>query len=168
MPLTVVSAGLQHGDREKTIADFRLTTRTFYVNNPIVQFWYWHSEHLLPPPISSHLGGVHAAVSPARGAVCQRRLIGLCALLCLPSPIPPLTPFFSGGVVVNYHTEHHMYATVPCYHLAGLHAAIKHDLPPTPDGILAVWRVIADVLAEQKHDPLYCQPIALPNSNKVA
>ena len=51
---------MDHGDEKKTIADFRLSTRTFYVNNPIVQFWYWQ---------------------------------------------------------MNYHTEHHMYANVPCYHL---------------------------------------------------
>jgi fatty acid desaturase len=36
-----------------------------------------------------------------------------------------------------------MYAAVPCYNLAALHEAIKHDLPPTPDGIVAVWQVIA-------------------------
>jgi len=32
-----------------------------------------------------------------------------------------------------------MYAAVPCYNLAELHEAIKHDLPPTPDGLVAVW-----------------------------
>jgi fatty acid desaturase len=40
---------------------------------------------------------------------------------------------------MNWHTEHHMYAAVPCYNLAELHEAIKHDLPPTPDGLVAVW-----------------------------
>jgi len=36
---------------------------------------------------------------------------------------------------MNYHTEHHMYAAVPCYNLARLHALIKHDLPPCPHGL---------------------------------
>ena len=30
---------------------------------------------------------------------------------------------------MNFHTEHHMYAAVPCYHLGKLHRAIAHDLP---------------------------------------
>jgi fatty acid desaturase len=48
---------------------------------------------------------------------------------------------------MNYHIEHHMYANVPCYNLAELHEAIKHDLPPTPDGLLAVWRDIGAAMA---------------------
>ena len=47
---------------------------------------------------------------------------------------------------MNFHIEHHMYANVPCYHLAELHEAIKHELPPTPDGILAVWRDIVKAM----------------------
>lgn len=50
---------------------------------------------------------------------------------------------------MNWHIEHHMYANVPCYNLAALHAAIKHDLPPTPDGIVGVWSDIARVLAAE-------------------
>ena len=46
-----------------------------------------------------------------------------------------------------------MYANVPCYRLADLHAAIKHDLPPTPVGLVAVWREIVDILEKQKVDP---------------
>lgn len=42
-----------------------------------------------------------------------------------------------------------MYANVPCYHLAALHEAIKHDLPPTPVGIAGVWRDIVRALAAQ-------------------
>ena len=56
---------------------------------------------------------------------------------------------------MNYHTEHHMYPTVPCYHLGRLHAAIRHDLPPCPIGIRAVWREIAAILRKQEQDPTY-------------
>jgi fatty acid desaturase len=77
--------GLPHGNfGTETVNDFRLNTRTFYLNNSLVRFWYWH---------------------------------------------------------MNYHTEHHMYAAVPCYHLAELHQAIKHELPPSPDGLVEVWTV---------------------------
>ena len=43
---------------------------------------------------------------------------------------------------MNFHIEHHMYAAVPCYRLAQLHQAIRHDLPPTPHGLKAVWQEI--------------------------
>ena len=44
---------------------------------------------------------------------------------------------------MNYHTEHHMYAAVPCYRLGRLHKLIRDDLPPTPRGLVAAWRDIA-------------------------
>ena len=53
---------------------------------------------------------------------------------------------------MNFHIEHHMYAMVPCYHLAELHAAIKHDLPPTPNGIAAVWRDVAAAMAREERE----------------
>ena len=63
---------------------------------------------------------------------------------------------------MNWHIEHHMYAAVPCYHLAALHNAIEHDLPPTPNGLVEVWTVISDVLQKQEQDPTYFQPIRIP------
>lgn len=45
---------------------------------------------------------------------------------------------------MNFHCEHHMYSAVPCYNLEALHAAIKHDCPKPPVGIIAVWREIAE------------------------
>ena len=55
-----------------------------------------------------------------------------------------------------------MYANVPCYNLPALHAAIKHDLPPTPDGLWGVWTVIHKALREQAADPSYKLPVELP------
>jgi len=62
---------------------------------------------------------------------------------------------------MNYHIEHHMYANVPCYNLGRLHQAIKHVLPPTPNGILEVWKVIVVQLQKQNEDAKYYQPISL-------
>jgi fatty acid desaturase len=39
---------------------------------------------------------------------------------------------------VNYHAGHYVHAAVPHRHLADLHLAIKHDLPPTPSGLAEV------------------------------
>jgi fatty acid desaturase len=56
---------------------------------------------------------------------------------------------------MNFHIEHHMYAAVPCYNLGRLHRAIKHDLPPSPVGLIATWQEIIAILRKQKHDPTY-------------
>jgi fatty acid desaturase len=63
---------------------------------------------------------------------------------------------------MNFHIEHHMYAAVPCYHLAQLHEAIKHDLPPSPDGLYATWKEIITILRQQKRDPAYQYVPPLP------
>lgn len=67
---------------------------------------------------------------------------------------------------MNYHTEHHMYAAVPCYHLGRLHRLIKHDLPSTPHGLVAVWREICAILEKQTIDPAYQHEVALPATAK--
>jgi fatty acid desaturase len=56
---------------------------------------------------------------------------------------------------MNYHTEHHMYAAVPCYNLGKLHAAIAADLPHCPAGLVESWRGIRAILERQKVDPAY-------------
>ena len=63
---------------------------------------------------------------------------------------------------MNYHTEHHMYAAVPCYNLGRLHAMIRHDLPPCPDGLVAVWCEIASIQLRQEKDPSYVHQPLLP------
>ena len=64
---------------------------------------------------------------------------------------------------MNYHTEHHMYAAVPCYHLGRLHALIRQDLPPCPHGLVAVWREIATIQARQEKDPTYQYQAPIPS-----
>lgn len=63
---------------------------------------------------------------------------------------------------MNYHIEHHMYAAVPCYQLAELHRLIAADLPPTPRGLVGVWREITRILRRQRIDPDYRYPPPLP------
>lgn len=68
---------------------------------------------------------------------------------------------------MNYHIEHHMYAAVPCYNLKAAHNAIKHDLPPTPNGLWEVWLVITAVLEKQAKDPAYVMTVDLPSGPVV-
>jgi fatty acid desaturase len=56
---------------------------------------------------------------------------------------------------MNYHTEHHMYAAVPCYNLPKLHEYVKADLPPSPRGLVGAWREIAGILRRQEVEPRY-------------
>jgi len=67
---------------------------------------------------------------------------------------------------MNYHTEHHMYAAVPCYQLDQLHHLIKSDLPPCPHGLVATWQAIAEIQRIQKTNPAY-QHVALLPKNPV-
>lgn len=65
---------------------------------------------------------------------------------------------------MNFHTEHHMYAAVPCYKLGKLHRTIKYDLPPCPVGIVATWKEIAAIQKIQKEKPEYQYVAPLPNA----
>lgn len=81
-------------------------------------------------------------------------------LCCRTFTVNPVVQFLYWHM--NYHTEHHMYAAVPCYRLGKLHRAIQHELPPTPRGIIATWRDIAAIQAIQKDNPKYQHVAAIP------
>ena len=63
---------------------------------------------------------------------------------------------------MNYHTEHHMFAAVPCYNLGKLHAQIEDDLPPSPRGLYAAWKQLLPILDRQRVDPQYQYMQELP------
>lgn len=63
---------------------------------------------------------------------------------------------------MNYHTEHHMYAAVPCYNLGKLHRLIRHDMPHCPNGLCETWTQIWDILEKQEQDPDYQYRPELP------
>lgn len=63
---------------------------------------------------------------------------------------------------MNYHTEHHMFAAVPCYNLPKLHRLIKSDMPPCPNGLYETWTGIAAILKRQKSEPGYQYEAPLP------
>jgi len=82
-------------------------------------------------------------------------------LCCRTFTLNPVVQFLYWHM--NYHTEHHMYAAVPCYRLGKLHKTIKHDLPPCPHGISATWMEIAAIQKRQDEDPAYQYAAPLPN-----
>jgi len=87
----------QHAGLPGNVPDFRLCSRTVYLNR-FLEFMYWH---------------------------------------------------------MNYHTDHHLYAGVPCYRLAQLHRVLKADMPDCPRGLIATWRGINAIFRKQKSDPRY-------------
>lgn len=100
----------------------------------------------------------------------------LCALpqhICLKGDTPdwricartvlmnPIIRFFYWNM--NYHIEHHMYASVPFYNLPALHEEIKGDLPRPYPGLIAAWRNILPAVRKQRTDPEYCMIPELPS-----
>jgi hypothetical protein len=45
-----------------------------------------------------------------------------------------------------------------------LHKMIEHDLPPTPKGLVGVWKEIDAILRRQLKDPSYQYEAPLPKS----
>ncbi|MAG16973.1 MAG: fatty acid desaturase [Phycisphaerae bacterium] len=87
-------------------------------------------------------------------------------LCCRTIILNPFTRFLYWHM--NYHTEHHMYAAVPCYNLGKLHKLIKHDLPHCPRGLIETWRQIAGIRKKQKIDPEYQYVAELPSTGAAA
>ena len=56
---------------------------------------------------------------------------------------------------MNYHTEHHMYASVPFYNLPKLRAAIAWDLQVPIKGLLPAIRHVLEVKKKQQSDPSF-------------
>ena len=67
---------------------------------------------------------------------------------------------------MNWHTEHHMYAGVPCYNLKALHEAVKEDMP-VPRTLVGAWREMLDVWREQQINPEYQFDTPLPPTAKT-
>ena len=62
---------------------------------------------------------------------------------------------------MEWHTEHHMYAGVPCYNLGKLYEEIADDMPE-PRTLIGAWREMRMVWRKQKEDPDYQFDTPLP------
>lgn len=81
-------------------------------------------------------------------------------LCCRTFTLDPILGFLYWHM--NYHTEHHMFAGVPCYNLAKLHRLLESDLPPSTQGLVATWKQIGEILKRQHADPSYQYVPVLP------
>ena len=62
---------------------------------------------------------------------------------------------------MNWHTEHHMYAAVPCYRLKALAREIASDMP-APRTLTGAWREMRDTWRRQQEDPGYAFDTPVP------
>ena len=62
---------------------------------------------------------------------------------------------------MNWHTEHHMYAGVPCYNLKKLARATAADMPE-PRTLVGAWREMLEIWNRQVDDPDYQYDTPLP------
>ena len=75
--------------------------------------------------------------------------------------LDPLSEFLYWRM--NWHTEHHMYAGVPCYNLKKLSREIAADMPE-PRTLIGAWREMLDIWKRQQIDPNYQFDTPLPES----
>lgn len=73
--------------------------------------------------------------------------------------LDPLSSFLYWRM--NWHTEHHMYAGVPCYRLKQLHREVAADMPK-PRTLIGAWREMRATWRKQQTDPAYQFDTPLP------
>jgi fatty acid desaturase len=73
----------------------------------------------------------------------------------------PITEFLYWRM--NWHTEHHMYAAVPCYNLKTLAREIADDMPQ-PRTLRGAWREMRETWRRQQTDPNYQFDTLLPET----
>jgi len=80
--------------------------------------------------------------------------------LCVRSiTLDPISEFLYWHM--NWHTEHHMFAAVPCYRLPRLHQMVAADMP-TPRTLIGAWREMRETWRRQLADSSYQFDTPLP------
>ena len=80
---------------------------------------------------------------------------------CRSTKLDPFTQFLYWHM--NFHTEHHMYAAVPCYNLGKLAREIAWDMP-NPRTVISSWREMRETARKQKLDPAYQFDTPVPDN----
>ena len=64
---------------------------------------------------------------------------------------------------MNWHTEHHMYAGVPCYNLKALSQNLAYDMPQ-PKSLRGAWSEMLETWKRQQTEPEYQFDVPVPVS----
>lgn len=81
-------------------------------------------------------------------------------LICRNVRVDPITSFLYWNM--QYHTEHHMFPTIPFHALRKLNKKIKHQLPPMYPSVWHVYREIIPTILCQQQDYDYHVTPQLP------
>lgn len=68
---------------------------------------------------------------------------------------------------MNWHTEHHMYAGIPCYNLPSLAEEIQDDMP-RPRSLREAWAEMLQTWERQQTDPDYGYDTPLPATARTS
>lgn len=68
---------------------------------------------------------------------------------------------------MNWHTEHHMYAGVPCYNLKALAKELESDMPK-PKSLFGAWLEMREIWYRQQADANFEYNTPVPNENSAA
>jgi fatty acid desaturase len=68
---------------------------------------------------------------------------------------------------MNWHTEHHMYAGVPCYNLKKLSRELAHDMAE-PKSLRGAWSEMLGTWKRQQTEPEYQFDIPVPTTRTKA
>ena len=79
--------------------------------------------------------------------------------------LDPISTFLYWRMI--WHTEHHMYAGVPCYNLKKLYREIAADMP-RPRTLAGAWREMRDTWRRQQQDPGYQFDTPVPQRTAAA
>jgi fatty acid desaturase len=77
--------------------------------------------------------------------------------------LDPFTSFIYWRM--NWHTEHHMYAAVPCYNLKGLSRTLSPDMP-APRTLAGAWKEMRETWHRQQKEPKYQFDTPLPSRTR--
>ena len=166
-----VSRGKLEGAWEQHLFDERPRERRHYIywarfllagHLTIVAVACYYQCWMLPVLVTlapSYGGGIHFLCNSAQHVGLRDNVTDF-RLCCRTIYLHPILQFLYWHM--NYHTEHHMYAAVPCYHLPKLHRLIRHDMPPCPRGLYQTWKGIAAILRRQQREPAYQFVAELP------
>jgi fatty acid desaturase len=140
-------------------ARYQLAGQAAILAASIAMQWWWLMLAVTFAPFCG--GWLHYLCNNSQHAGLQDNVPDF-RLCCRTITLNPFVEFLYWHM--NYHTEHHMYAAVPCYQLRDLHAVIQSDLPPTVHGLVGTWRQIGGILTRQKVDPRYQYRAPLPEA----
>ena len=67
---------------------------------------------------------------------------------------------------MNWHLEHHMFDSIPCYNLKKLHNTIAHDMPKVR-AFFSAWKEMLEIKRQQQLDPNFEFDTPVPSATNI-